>query len=172
MNAGLVVLSACQTGLGNLVRGEGVVGLTRAFLYAGARRVAVSLWDVNDLTAPDFMQSFYRRLRQGEDPASALRSAKVEMLQSDSPVRANPYFWAHACHECATAFVYSEYPGGGATGVLVNWGRNAEKEVWRFDAVLVAKEAGGRRGKFDNIACVLSRRDNQNGRELNHVAPA
>ncbi len=93
MNADLVVLSACQTGLGSLVRGEGMVGLTRAFLYAGARRVAVSLWDVNDLTAPDFMQSFYHRMRQGEAPAAALRSAKIEMLHSDSPVRANPYFW-------------------------------------------------------------------------------
>lgn len=101
MNADLVVLSACQTGLGNLVRGEGMVGLTRAFLYAGARRVAVSLWDVNDLTAPDFMQSFYRRLRQGAAPAGALRSAKIEMLHSDSPVRANPYFWAPFVLEAA-----------------------------------------------------------------------
>ena len=101
MNADLVVLSACQTGLGNLVRGEGMVGLTRAFLYAGARRVAVSLWDVNDLTAPDFMQSFYRRLRQGEPPVSALRSAKIEMLHSDSAVRANPYFWAPFVLEAA-----------------------------------------------------------------------
>jgi CHAT domain-containing protein len=101
MNADLVVLSACQTGLGNLVRGEGMVGLTRAFLYAGARRVAVSLWDVNDLTVPDFMQSFYRRLRQGEAPAAALRAAKIEMLHSDSPVRANPYFWAPFILEAA-----------------------------------------------------------------------
>ncbi len=101
MNAELVVLSACQTGLGNLVRGEGMIGLTRAFLYAGARRVAVSLWDVDDLTAPEFMQSFYRRLRQGEAPATALRSAKIEMLHSDSPVRANPYFWAPFVLEAA-----------------------------------------------------------------------
>jgi len=101
MNADLVVLSACQTGLGNLVRGEGMVGLTRAFLYAGARRVAVSLWDVNDLTAPEFMLSLYRRLRQGEAPAVALRSAKVEMLHSGSAVRANPYFWAPFVLEAA-----------------------------------------------------------------------
>jgi CHAT domain-containing protein/lipopolysaccharide biosynthesis regulator YciM len=101
MNADLVVLSACQTGLGNLVRGEGMVGLTRAFLYAGARRVAVSLWDVNDLTAPEFMLSFYGRLRQGEAPAAALRAAKVEMLHSGSAVRANPYFWAPFVLEAA-----------------------------------------------------------------------
>ncbi len=101
MNADLVVLSACQTGLGKLVRGEGVVGLTRAFLYAGARRVAVSLWDVNDLTTPDFMQSFYRRMHQGEAPAAALRSTKIEMLHSDSPVRAHPYFWAPFVLEAA-----------------------------------------------------------------------
>jgi CHAT domain-containing protein/tetratricopeptide (TPR) repeat protein len=101
MNADLVVLSACQTGLGNLVRGEGMVGLTRAFLYAGARRVAVSLWDVNDLTAPEFMLSLYSRLRQGEAPAAALRSAKVAMLHSGSSVRANPYFWAPFVLEAA-----------------------------------------------------------------------
>jgi CHAT domain-containing protein len=101
MNADLVVLSACQTGLGNLVRGEGMVGLTRAFLYAGARRVAVSLWDVNDLTAPDFMLSFYSRMRQGEAPAVALRSAKIEMLHSDSPVRSHPYVWAPFVLEAA-----------------------------------------------------------------------
>jgi CHAT domain-containing protein len=101
MNADLVVLSACQTGLGNLVRGEGMIGLTRAFLYAGARRVAVSLWDVNDLTTPDFMQSFYRRLRQGDAAAAALRSTKIEMLHSDSPVHSHPYFWAPFVLEAA-----------------------------------------------------------------------
>lgn len=94
MSADLVVLSACQTGLGSLVRAEGMVGLTRAFLYAGARGVAVSLWDVNDLIAPEFMESLYRHLKQGRAPAEALRSAKLEMLHSGSPVRANPYFWA------------------------------------------------------------------------------
>jgi CHAT domain-containing protein len=81
MDADLVVLSACQTGLGNLVRGEGMIGLTRAFLYAGARHTAVSLWDVADLTAPEFMQAFYQHLRKGEQPGAALRSAKLEMLQ-------------------------------------------------------------------------------------------
>ena len=94
MDTDLVVLSACQTGLGNLVRGEGMIGLTRAFLYAGARHVAVSLWDVADLTAPEFMQAFYQHLRKREQPGAALRAAKLEMLHSDSAVRAHPYFWA------------------------------------------------------------------------------
>jgi CHAT domain-containing protein/lipopolysaccharide biosynthesis regulator YciM len=94
MDADAVVLSACQTGLGNLVRGEGMIGLTRAFLYAGARHVAVSLWDVADLTAPEFMQAFYQHLRKGEQPGAALRAAKLEMLRSGSAVRTHPYFWA------------------------------------------------------------------------------
>jgi CHAT domain-containing protein/tetratricopeptide (TPR) repeat protein len=101
MNADLVVLSACETGLGSLVRGEGVVGLTRAFFYAGARRIVVSLWDVNDLIAPEFMKSLYRQLSQGVSPAAALRFAKIEMLHSDSPVRAHPYFWAPFVLEAA-----------------------------------------------------------------------
>ena len=94
MQADLVVLSACQTGVGTLVRGEGIIGLTRAFLYAGARRVAISLWDVNDLTTPDFMESFYRHLRHGETPAIALRSAKLAMIHNGPRITAHPYFWA------------------------------------------------------------------------------
>src|SRR5712692_12084801 len=56
--AELVVRSACQTGLGRVIRGEGMVGLTRAFLYAGSPRVAVSLWKVSDLATPEFMRAF------------------------------------------------------------------------------------------------------------------
>ena len=71
-----------------------MTGLTRAFLYAGARQVAVSLWDVADLTAPEFMQAFYLRLHQGEAPGPALRAAKLAMLHSGSPALGHPYFWA------------------------------------------------------------------------------
>jgi CHAT domain-containing protein len=93
MNADLVVLSACQTGLGKLVHGEGMVGLTRAFLYAGSRRVAVSLWEVNDLATADFMKSFYEHMATAS-PAAALRAAKLAMIHSPSPAYRHPYFWA------------------------------------------------------------------------------
>ena len=94
LDADLVTLSACQTGLGKLVQGEGVVGLTRAFLYAGAARVAVSLWEVNDLATARLMESFYRRMKAGDRPAEALRQAKLEMLRAEPTAWRHPYFWA------------------------------------------------------------------------------
>jgi CHAT domain-containing protein len=94
LNADLVVLSACQTGLGKLVKGEGMVGLTRAFMYAGTPRVAVSLWSVNDLATAEFMKQFYRHMRDGQSPGDALRLAKLDMLHSGIPAYRHPYFWA------------------------------------------------------------------------------
>ena len=93
LNADLVVLSACQTGTGKEVQGEGVVGLTRGFMYAGARRVTVSLWSVNDRATASLMSDYYRQmLERGLDPAAALRQAQLAMWQSES-YRA-PYYWA------------------------------------------------------------------------------
>jgi CHAT domain-containing protein len=78
--AELVVLSACQTGLGKEIKGEGLVGLTRGFMYAGAARVVVSLWSVNDKATADLMTKFYEKmLKQYQRPAVALRAAQVEM---------------------------------------------------------------------------------------------
>jgi len=80
--ADLVVLSACQTGLGKEVKGEGLVGLTRGFMYAGAARVMVSLWSVNDKATAELMTRFYQRmLDQGQSPAAALRAAQVAMWE-------------------------------------------------------------------------------------------
>jgi CHAT domain-containing protein len=91
--AELVVLSACETGLGKEIRGEGLVGLTRAFMYAGAARVAVSLWSVSDKATAELMHSFYQAmLKRGERPAAALRSAQLEMLARKS--WSAPYYWA------------------------------------------------------------------------------
>jgi CHAT domain-containing protein len=91
--AELVVLSACQTGLGQEIRGEGLVGLTRGFMYAGAARVVASLWQVDDVATAELMRRFYRRmLREGERPASALRTAQVEMWQEG--IWRSPYYWA------------------------------------------------------------------------------
>ncbi|MEG3860510.1 tetratricopeptide repeat protein, partial [Microcoleus sp. herbarium12] len=91
--ADLVVLSACQTGLGQNVQGEGIVGLTRGFMYAGAKRVVVSLWSVDDEGTATFMESFYQgMLQKGLTPAAALRAAQLEMLQQEQ--WHSPYYWA------------------------------------------------------------------------------
>jgi CHAT domain-containing protein len=91
--AELVVLSACQTGLGKEIKGEGLVGLTRGFMYAGARRVVVSLWNVNDKATAELMQRFYRgMLKENQTPAASLRKAQAEMLQQKQ--WQSPYYWA------------------------------------------------------------------------------
>lgn len=91
--AELVTLSACQTGLGKEIRGEGLVGLTRGFMYAGAERVVVSLWNVNDQATSELMARFYKNmLKGGQRPAEALRNAQVEMLRT--PQWIAPYYWA------------------------------------------------------------------------------
>jgi CHAT domain-containing protein len=87
-----LVLSACQTGLGKESRGEGLVGLTRGFMYAGAARVVVSLWSVNDKATADLMTKFYEKmLKQGARPAAALRAAQVEMWKQKQ--WQSPYYW-------------------------------------------------------------------------------
>jgi CHAT domain-containing protein/tetratricopeptide (TPR) repeat protein len=91
--ADLVVLSACETGLGGNVSGEGLVGLTRGLMYAGAERLAVSLWKVDDKATAELMQKFYQRMLQnGEAPNVALHQAQLQMWNADN--RRNPYFWS------------------------------------------------------------------------------
>jgi CHAT domain-containing protein len=90
--AELVVLSACQSGLGKEVKGEGLVGLTRGFMYAGAARVMASLWQVNDAATAELMKRFYRRMLQdGMRPAAALRAAQIEMWKT--PQWQSPFYW-------------------------------------------------------------------------------
>ncbi len=91
--AELVVLSACQTGLGQNIRGEGLIGLTRGFMYAGTPRVLVSLWNVNDESTTVLMTHFYKAmLEQKLPPAAALRAAQLKMQQE--PKWKSPYYWA------------------------------------------------------------------------------
>jgi len=105
LDADLVVLSACETGIGEIRGGEGIIGLTRAFQYAGARSVLASLWRVDDEATAELMQRFYRHLRSGKTKDEALRAAQLELIRS--PLRvpdgrggwtrrnaAAPYFWA------------------------------------------------------------------------------
>ena len=88
--AGLVVLSACQTQLGTRSQGDDLVGLNRAFLYAGAPTVVASLWSVDDQATAGLMTAFYRHLRQGLGKAAALRAAQAE-VRAEHP---DPYYWA------------------------------------------------------------------------------
>jgi CHAT domain-containing protein len=91
--ADLVVLSACETGLGKEIRGEGLIGLTRGFMYAGAARVVVSLWSVSDRATADLMERFYKRIFKKElSPSAALRSAQVRMWEKKKWQA--PYYWA------------------------------------------------------------------------------
>ncbi|MGB3535671.1 MAG: CHAT domain-containing tetratricopeptide repeat protein, partial [Microcoleaceae cyanobacterium] len=93
LSADLVVLSACETGVGQEIRGEGLVSLTRGFMYAGAERIVVSLWAVADSSTSEFMQDYYRKiLDNNSNPATAMRETQLEMLQSDQFNA--PYFWA------------------------------------------------------------------------------
>jgi len=80
LDADLVVLSACESGMGPLAQGEGIMGLTRGIFYSGARQILVSLWQVDDKSTTDLMIRFYRKLLQDEEPAEALRQAKLEMI--------------------------------------------------------------------------------------------
>ena len=92
LDADLVTLSACDTGLGRDMGGEGWVGLSRAFQYAGARSVLASLWAVSDRSTAALMTSFYRGLRGGRSKDEALRAAQLETLRR--PETAHPYHWA------------------------------------------------------------------------------
>jgi CHAT domain-containing protein len=93
LQADLVVLSACQTALGKEVAHEGLVGLTRGFMYAGAERVLASLWKIDDRATSELMRRFYERmLVERMTPAAALRAVQMEMAQS--PRWSEPYHWA------------------------------------------------------------------------------
>jgi CHAT domain-containing protein len=105
LSADLVVLSACDTALGKNVRGEGLLGVSRALLYAGAASVVVSLWQVADSSTSDLMIRFYRHLMDNGDKAEALRLSKLELIQEGQ--YDHPYYWA--------PFILIGRPGAGVT---------------------------------------------------------
>ncbi|HEV7903717.1 MAG TPA: CHAT domain-containing protein, partial [Pyrinomonadaceae bacterium] len=88
----LVMLSACETGLGKERRGEGVIGLTRAFMYAGAPTVGVSLWSVGDQSTAVLMPEFYRRLLAGGGSAAAMRASQLSMIAGKK--YSAPFYWS------------------------------------------------------------------------------
>ncbi|MBN1223932.1 MAG: CHAT domain-containing protein [Candidatus Aminicenantes bacterium] len=91
LKANMVVLSSCQTGRGRLQKGEGVSGLARAFIFAGADSVVVSLWSINDRASAEFMGHFYKALSKGKSKEEALKTAKKTMTGSKY---SHPFFWA------------------------------------------------------------------------------
>ena len=90
LHAELAVLSACNTGVGKLHRGEGIMSLARAFRYAGCPNIAMSLWNVDDEAASLLMEQFYKKLREGLPKDEALRQARLYLLNEE---HAHPYYW-------------------------------------------------------------------------------
>jgi CHAT domain-containing protein len=105
--ADLVVLSACDTQLGKQSRGDDIIGLTRAFIYAGTPSVIASLWKVDDRATSDFMTAFYQQLRRGKSKAAALQTARMQTREKYP----HPYYWA--------AFVLTGDPG--TSSVQIPW---------------------------------------------------
>ena len=94
LNANLVVLSACQTGYGKFEKGNGVASLARAFMYAGASALIVSLWQVNDYITSEIMKNLYKNLANGIPKDQALRQAKLQYMDSVEGSLAHPSFWS------------------------------------------------------------------------------
>ncbi len=95
INANLVTLSACETGLGKLQKGEGMISLSRAFFYAGASSIAHTLWKVNDNASSKIMEGFYKELAEGKPKDQALRNAKLNFIDTNNDNNySHPYYWA------------------------------------------------------------------------------
>ncbi len=93
-NADLVTLSGCNTSLGELARGEGVLSLARGFFYSGSKSVVSSLWKVNDKSTSEIMTNFYKNLKSGQTKSEALNKAKRSYLTSHSLSEQSPYYWS------------------------------------------------------------------------------
>ncbi|WP_421921040.1 CHAT domain-containing protein [Marinifilum sp.] len=93
-NSRMVVLSACNTGDGKLLKGEGVMSLARGFFYAGCPSIIMTLWTVEDQTGSNLMTNFYTFLSQGLKKDEALRQAKLKYLETSDPLKSHPYFWS------------------------------------------------------------------------------
>jgi CHAT domain-containing protein len=94
LNADMVVLSACETGIGELRLGEGIISLARGFSYAGAKSIITTLWSVDDETTQKLMTQFYTYLKLGMTKDEALQKAKIDLLNNNSNLKAHPFYWA------------------------------------------------------------------------------
>jgi CHAT domain-containing protein len=122
LNADLVTLSACNTGVGKYYKGEGIVSLARGFMYAGVPNVMMSLWSVADRPTRDIMQYFYEELDRGIPYATALHNAKLRYLASADNLTADPYYWG--------SFIYLGQPIG-------HTGQQAGKIWWITGFILI-----------------------------------
>jgi CHAT domain-containing protein len=109
LNAKMVVLSSCFTGVGTLFAGEGVLSIARGFIFSGSRSVVMSLWEVDDRSGTEIIKSFYRNLKAGRSKSESLRKARVGYLKNADMLHAHPYFWS-------TMVIY-----GDDSPVYINW---------------------------------------------------
>jgi CHAT domain-containing protein len=93
-NAELVVLSACNTSVGDIAYGEGVMSLARGFFYSGANTVVSSLWETNDKVTAEIMESFYSHIKEGASKSDALHQAKLDYINTSNLSQQSPYYWA------------------------------------------------------------------------------
>jgi CHAT domain-containing protein len=98
LRADLVVLSACNSGMGKLAKGEGFMSLSRAFAHAGVPSMVISLWSVEDCSTSTLMKYFYQHLKSGLSKDEALRQAKLQYLNDSGNLESNPFYWAGFVH--------------------------------------------------------------------------
>ena len=98
LNAELAVLSACETGIGELKRGEGVMSLARAFMYSGCPSVVTSLWSVDDKSTSEVMRYFYQHIKDGKTKDKALHQAKLDYLEGKGIEGSHPFYWSGFVH--------------------------------------------------------------------------
>ncbi len=115
LNNDLLVLSACKTGTGKIQKGEGMLSLTRGFIFAGVKSIVTSLWTVNDKSGATFFGFFYKNLAQQQSKSAALQKASMDYLQSADNIRAHPYYWA------GFALIGSDEPVRFASSPLYIW---------------------------------------------------
>jgi len=94
LNAKMAVLSSCNTGTGELLEGEGIISLARAFKFAGCPAIIMSLWEIDDISSAEIMKNFYSELKNGKQKDEALREAKLAYLKNSNSKSAAPVFWA------------------------------------------------------------------------------
>jgi len=94
LNAQLVVLSACKTGIGKFSKGEGIMSLARGFMYAGVPSIVMTLWEIEDISSANIMAKFYHNLNKGLNIDDALRNSKLAYITEADQIHSHPYFWA------------------------------------------------------------------------------
>ncbi|WGD35251.1 CHAT domain-containing protein [Olleya sp. YS] len=126
LNANLVTLSACESGIGNLKRGEGLLSLARGFYFSGAQSISSTLWKINDASSASLMSNFYENLSKGHTKSKALQEAKVNFVKSNKDnALSHPYYWSgfiiSGHTEALTTTNYWLWIGISLIGVLLLW---------------------------------------------------